>query len=44
VAWLAEEHRDPAQALLVAGRRLAQEAVGRDVLATTGGWRDGLGW
>jgi hypothetical protein len=43
VAWLAEEHRDPAHALLVAARRLAQEAVGRDVLAATDGWRNGLG-
>jgi Protein of unknown function C-terminus (DUF2399) len=43
VAWLAEEHRDRAQTLLVSGRRLAQEAVGRDVLEATDGWRDGLG-
>ena len=43
VAWLAEEHRDRAQALLVSEGRLAQEAVGRDVLEATDGWRDGLG-
>jgi len=43
VAWLAEEHRDRAQTLLVSGRRLAQEAVGRDVLTATDAWRDGLG-
>lgn len=43
VAWLAAEHRDRAHALLVSGRRLAQEAVGHDVLAATDDWRDGLG-
>jgi hypothetical protein len=43
VAWLAVDHRDRAHALLVSGRRLAQQAVGRDVLAAMDGRRDGLG-
>jgi len=42
VAWLDAEHRDRAGELLAAGRRLAQEAVGADVLAAGDGWRDGL--
>jgi hypothetical protein len=42
VAWLDERHRDPACALLVGGRRLAQEAVGLGVLLGEVGWRAGL--
>ena len=41
-AWLASQHRERAAALLVAGRRLAQEAVGMAVLAGEESWRAAL--
>lgn len=41
--WLDPRHRDDAAALLVAGGRLAQEAVGLRVLTGDDGWQAGLG-
>jgi hypothetical protein len=42
VKWLDERHREPVLALLVRGQRLAQEAVGQNVLLGEAGWRAGL--
>jgi Protein of unknown function C-terminus (DUF2399) len=43
VAWLDPEHRERARAVLAAGDRLAQEALGRAWLAGSDEWRAGLG-
>ncbi|MFP5019618.1 hypothetical protein [Pseudonocardia phyllosphaerae] len=43
VTWLDPPLRGPVRELFAAGFRLAQEAVGRSVLAAGDGWRAGLG-
>lgn len=42
VVWMDSPHRDQACAVLVAGTRMAQEAVGLALLRVDDGWRAGL--
>ena len=41
-AWLDPEHRSSTERLLTSGVRLAQEAVGRRILAAEDDWRETL--